>query len=137
MTRGGPFPARRRVLAAELTAGAALLAANAPAAASPSGRSEHQEPGAIPSGYLDVDPRTAVRVPLTMSLRDGVPLYPGDPPFSFDPAFQDSRTLQHDDGGYLLERITSLGTHTASHISAPVHSSSAASVWTSSTRTSR
>jgi kynurenine formamidase len=56
-----------------------------------------------------------------MSLRKGVPLYPGDPPFTVDTAFQDSRTRQHDDGGYLLERITSLGTHTASHISAPVH----------------
>jgi kynurenine formamidase len=55
-----------------------------------------------------------------MSLRDGVPLYPGDPPFRWRIA-TDTRTPEHDDGGYLLERITSLGTHTASHISAPVH----------------
>ena len=53
-----------------------------------------------------VDPRTAERVPLTMSLRDGVPLYPGDPAFSWEVAV-DTRTPQHDDGGYLLERITS------------------------------
>ncbi len=74
----------------------------------------------IPRGYGRVDPRTAHRVPLTMSLRDGVPLYPGDPAFSWE-VFDDTRTPQHDDGGYLLERVTSLGTHTASHISAPVH----------------
>jgi kynurenine formamidase len=75
---------------------------------------------AIPAGYEQVDPRTAERVPLTLSLRDGVPLYPGDPDFSWDVAV-DTRTPQHDDGGYLLERITSLGTHTGSHISAPAH----------------
>jgi kynurenine formamidase len=55
-----------------------------------------------------------------MSLRDGVPLYPGDPPFTWH-VDTDTRVPQHNDGGYLLERITSLGTHTASHISAPVH----------------
>jgi kynurenine formamidase len=76
--------------------------------------------GGIPAGYEQVDPRTAERIPLTMSLRDGVPLYPGDPAFSWEVAV-DSRTPQHDDGGYLLERITSLGTHTASHISAAAH----------------
>jgi kynurenine formamidase len=75
--------------------------------------------GAIPAGYEQVDPRTAERIPLTMSLRDGVPLYPGDPDFSWQVAV-DTRTQRHD-GGYLLERITSLGTHTASHISAPAH----------------
>jgi kynurenine formamidase len=74
----------------------------------------------IPAGYEQVDPRTAERVPLTMSLRDGVPLYPGDPDFSWVVAV-DTRTRRHDDGGYLLERITSLGTHTASHVSAPAH----------------
>jgi kynurenine formamidase len=76
--------------------------------------------GGIPEGYEQVDPRTAERVALTMSLRDGVPLYPGDPAFSWEVAV-DTRTPQHDDGGYLLERITSLGTHTASHVSAPAH----------------
>lgn len=75
----------------------------------------------IPPGYQEVDPRTARKVPLTLSLRRGVPSYPGDPRFGVQPAFVDTRTPLHDDGGYLLERITNLGTHTASHISAPVH----------------
>lgn len=79
-----------------------------------------RRPG-IPKGYERVDPRTARKVPLTMSLRRGVPSYPGDPVFAVQPRFIDTRTPAHDDGGYLLERITSLGTHTASHISAPVH----------------
>ena len=74
----------------------------------------------IPAGYAHVDPRTATRVPLTMSLREGVPLYPGDPELAWE-VVTDTRTPAHDDGGYLLERVTSLGTHTASHISAPVH----------------
>ena len=74
----------------------------------------------IPAGYEHVDPRTAERVPLTMSLRDGVPLYPGDPDFTWDVAV-DTRTPQHDDGGYVLEHVSSLGTHTASHTSAPAH----------------
>jgi kynurenine formamidase len=108
-------PGRRAVIAAGLAAaGAATFAA--PAAA----RAASAHPGKIPPGYADVDPRTAERVPLTMSLRDGVPLYPGDPDFSWN-VFTDTRTPQHDDGGYLLEQITSMGTHTASHISAPVH----------------
>jgi kynurenine formamidase len=107
-------PARRAVIAAGLAAaGSALLPAPA-VAASP--RRQRR----IPSGYEHVDPRTAERVPLTMSLRDGVPIYPGDPGFRWN-EFTDTRTAQHDDGGYLLEQITSLGTHTASHISAPVH----------------
>jgi kynurenine formamidase len=106
--------ARRAVIAAGLAAaGSALLPARA-VAASP--RRERR----IPRGYEQVDPRTATRVPLTMSLRDGVPSYPGDPEFAWS-EFTDTRTPQHDDGGYLLEQITSLGTHTASHISAPVH----------------
>jgi kynurenine formamidase len=116
-------PARRTVIAAGLAAaGAGALssvhATAAAAAGHPHGRSDTRDH--IPDGYERVDPRTAHRVPLTMSLRDGVPLYPGDPPFTWD-VFVDTRTPQHNDGGYLLERITSLGTHTASHISAPVH----------------
>lgn len=75
----------------------------------------------IPKGFEHVDPRTARKISLTMSLRKGVPLYPGDPAFTYDPAFEDTRTAKHDDGGYLLEHITSLGTHSASHVSAPVH----------------
>ena len=107
-------PARRAVIAANLAAaGSGLLPAPALAASS---RRERR----IPSGYEQVDPRTAERVPLTMSLRDGVPIYPGDPDFVWN-VFTDIRTRQHDDGGYLLEQITSLGTHTASHISAPAH----------------
>jgi kynurenine formamidase len=105
---------RRAVIAAGLAAaGAAVLPASSAAAETGSARR-------IPPGYGSVDPRTAKRVPLTLSLRDGVPLFPGDPAFSWE-VFVDSRTPQHDDGGFLLEHITSLGTHTASHISAPVH----------------
>ena len=108
-------PGRRSVIAAGLAAaGVAVVAA--PGAA----QAERPTTPRIPPGYVDVDPRTAQRVPLTMSLRDGVPLYPGDPEFTWN-VFTDTRTPQHDDGGYLLEHITSLGTHTASHISAPVH----------------
>ncbi len=112
----GAGPGRRAVIAAGLAAAAGVTAAgvNASPAAAKSRASR------IPTGYEQVDPRTAIRVPLTMSLRDGVPLYPGDPPFRWRVA-TDTRTPAHDDGGYLLERITSLGTHTASHISAPVH----------------
>jgi kynurenine formamidase len=114
----GHLPGRRAVIAAGLAAaGAAVLPATPAAADAParSGRGRR-----IPAGYERVDPRTARRVPLTLSLRDGVPLFPGDPAFSWE-VFVDSRTPAHDDGGFLLEHITSLGTHTASHISAPVH----------------
>ncbi len=113
----GSRPGRRAVIAAGLAAaGAAVLPAGSAAAASPPRRHSAK----IPAGYEQVDPRTAARVPLTLSLRAGVPLYPGDPQFSWD-VVVDTRTPQHDDGGFLLEQITSLGTHTASHISAPVH----------------
>jgi kynurenine formamidase len=112
---------RRAVIAAGLAAAGAAVLPAADAAAEPAadagraGRSRR-----IPPGYGSVDPRTARRVPLTLSLRDGVPLFPGDPAFSWT-VFADTRTPQHDDGGFLLEHITSLGTHTASHISAPVY----------------
>ena len=112
---GGHLPARRTVIAAALAA--ATMSGSGVAHASPGHR---QRRSRIPAGYDRVDPRTAERVPLTMSLREGVPLYPGDPAFSWQ-VFLDSRTPDHDDGGYLLEQITSLGTHTASHISAPAH----------------
>lgn len=109
---------RRTVIAAGLAAaGAATLPATAQAQAPAGGRGRGRT---IPAGYQHVDPRTAVRVPLTLSLRDGVPLYEGDPDFTWEVAV-DSRTPAHDDGGYLLEHVTSLGTHTASHVSAPVH----------------
>jgi kynurenine formamidase len=84
------------------------------------GLNEAAEREQIPAGYEAVDPRTARRVPLTLSLRAGVPSYPGDPVFTYDSGFVDTRASDHD-GGFLLERITNLGTHTASHVSAPMH----------------
>ncbi|WP_188943862.1 cyclase family protein [Nakamurella endophytica] len=55
---------------------------------------------------------------LTLSVRPGGPSYPGDPAFAVDPAFVDTRGTP---GGYLVEQVTRLGTHTASHVSAPAH----------------
>jgi kynurenine formamidase len=107
---------RRAVIAAGLAAAGATVLTASPAAASPPAQARRR----IPQGYEKVDPRTARRVPLTQSLRDGVPSYPGDPAFTWE-VFTDTRTPAHDDGGFLLEHVTSLGTHTASHISAPVH----------------
>jgi kynurenine formamidase len=69
----------------------------------------------IPRGYEAVDPRTARRVPLWQELSGTSPLFPGDPPFTFDVLHTIAGS------GYLLERITSLGTHTGTHISAPGH----------------
>lgn len=111
---------RRAVLATSLAAaGSALVSTAVPARATPARATPARR--RVPPGYAQVDPRTASRVPLTLSLRDGVPLYPGDPAYAVDRSFNDTRTPAHDDGGFLLEHITSLGTHTASHISAPVH----------------
>src|SRR3954447_12670140 len=112
--------ARRAVIAAGLGAAGAVVLPAPTAAGTPTGHQSPHRHRQIPRGYDQVDPRTATRVPLTMSLRDGVPLYPGDPSFAWH-IDTDTRVAQHDDGGYLLEHITSLGTHTASHISAPVH----------------
>lgn len=116
-------PTRRGVLAAAAATVGGVLAgfAGAPAADAHERSRPPRGQREIPAGYHHVDPRTARMVPLTMSLRNGVPLYPGDPAFTYDPAFVDTRIPAHDDGGYLLEHITSLGTHTSSHISAPVH----------------
>ena len=69
----------------------------------------------IPRGYQHVDPRTARRVPLWQELAPSNSTFPGDPEFTFD-IFT---TIP--ESGYLLERITSLGTHTGTHISAPAH----------------
>jgi kynurenine formamidase len=110
---------RRAVIAAGLAA-AGAVSIPAPASARTTSGEAGSGRARIPAGYRHVDPRTAERVPLTLSLREGVPLYPGDPELTWEVA-TDTRTAAHDDGGYLLERITSLGTHTASHISAPVH----------------
>ncbi len=71
--------------------------------------------GGIPKGYEGVDPRTAKRVPLWQELSTKDPLFPGDPAFSYEIY----NTIAND--GYLLEHITSLGTHTGTHISAPGH----------------
>lgn len=69
----------------------------------------------VPAGYAAVDPRTARRVPLWHELSPSNPIFEGDPEFSFEIA----TTIE--ESGYLLERITSLGTHTGTHISAPAH----------------
>jgi kynurenine formamidase len=114
----GHLPGRRAVIAAALAAAGVAVLPAAPASAAPAAAGSGRR--RIPAGYGQVDPRTAQRVPLTLSLRDGVPLFPGDPQFTWN-VFTDTRTPAHDDGGFLLEHITSLGTHTASHISAPVH----------------
>jgi kynurenine formamidase len=70
---------------------------------------------AIPRGYVAVDPRTARRVPLWQELSTTTPIFPGDPPFTYDIV----NTIAND--GFLLERITSLGTHTGTHVSVPGH----------------
>ena len=114
----GRLPGRRAVIAAALAAAGVAVLPATPASAAPAPAAKGRR--RIPAGYGQVDPRTANRVPLTLSLRDGVPLFPGDPQFTWE-VFTDTRTPAHDDGGFLLEHITSLGTHTASHISAPVH----------------
>ncbi|HET9654326.1 MAG TPA: cyclase family protein [Kineosporiaceae bacterium] len=72
-------------------------------------------PGGIPTGYAEVDPRTALRVPLWQELRADNPLFPGDPPtevgiWSTVPA-----------DGFLVEQVTSLGSHTGTHVSVPAH----------------
>jgi kynurenine formamidase len=105
---GMAWSIRRRGLVAAVVGGS-LLAADSSTA-----RAGTPPPG-IPTGYGDVDPRTARRVPLWQELSPTNPLFPGDPPFSYD-IFT---TIQ--EPGYLLERITSLGTHTGTHISAPAH----------------
>lgn len=70
---------------------------------------------AVPRGYEAVDPRTARRVPLWQELSPEAPLFPGDPEFTVRTAATIAAS------GYLVEQITSLGTHTGTHISAPAH----------------
>ena len=79
------------------------------------GRSSSSTGARLPRGYQDVDPRTARRVPLWQTLSPQDPLFPGDPEFTYRVV----DTIPED--GYLLEQITSLGTHTGTHISAPAH----------------
>jgi len=89
------------------TGGSARAATTATAAGSPAPR--------IPRGFEGVDPRTATRVPLWQELAPTVPIFPGDPPFT------STVFTTIPESGYLLEQITSLGTHTGTHISAPAH----------------
>jgi kynurenine formamidase len=100
--------ARRRALAAiaGLPALSWLGSSRAAAAASGAG---------IPAGYRDVDPRTARRIPLWHELSDQNPIFPGDP------KFKSKIFTTIPESGYLLEQVTSLGTHTGTHISAPSH----------------
>jgi kynurenine formamidase len=69
----------------------------------------------IPKGYKEIDPRTATRVPLWQELS------PSNPIFAGDPLFTSKIFTTIAESGYLLEQITSLGTHTGTHISAPAH----------------
>ena len=69
----------------------------------------------IAAAYWAVDPRTARPVRLGQPLTTGAPLFPGDPPFHW----RVWTTVP--ESGHLLEQITSLGTHTGTHISAPCH----------------
>ncbi len=91
------------------------LAAGAPLLMGAARSSEGSGEGRLPRGYADVDPRTARRVPLWQTLSPQDPLFPGDPAFTYRIA----NTIPAD--GYLLEQITSLGTHTGTHVSAPAH----------------
>ena len=81
LMRTGTGPGRRAVIAAGLAAAGGRAAARRSRPPRPPDRAPPDAAG-IPAGYEQVDPRTADRVPLTMSLRDGVPLYPGDPQFT-------------------------------------------------------
>ena len=69
----------------------------------------------IAGAYWEVDPRTARPVRLGQPLTTSAPLFPGDPSFRWRVWTTVPKS------GYLLEQITSLGTHTGTHISAPCH----------------
>jgi arylformamidase len=58
-------------------------------------------------------PRT-VLYDVTLSIRDGMPVYPGDPPVELTPV----ATLERD--GYAVARLT-MGTHTGTHLDPPAH----------------
>lgn len=70
---------------------------------------------AIPAGYEDVDPRTARRIPLWHELAPWNPTFPGDPPLTA------RAWAVVSGGGFAVEQVTSLGTHTGTHVSAPSH----------------
>jgi kynurenine formamidase len=108
--------ARRGALAAlAATPLAVWLAPNSAQAARSRAARSPAAGSTIPPGYAAVDPRTATRVPLWQELGPDNPIFEGDPEFTFE------IFTTIDDSGYLLERITSLGTHTGTHISAPAH----------------
>jgi kynurenine formamidase len=54
-------------------------------------------------------------VPLWQELSPTNPVFPGDPPFTFE------TFATVPESGFLLEQVTSLGTHTGTHVSAPAH----------------
>ncbi|MGL4173060.1 MAG: cyclase family protein [Actinomycetota bacterium] len=102
------FMRRRRILS--FLAGASIL----PALGNSSASAEPYQRG-IPAGYGQVDPRTARRVPLWHELNSTNPTFPGDP------EFRSEVFTTIEESGYLLEQVTSLGTHTGTHIDAPAH----------------
>jgi kynurenine formamidase len=69
----------------------------------------------VPAPFWRVDPRTARSVDLGQPLTTNAPIFPGDPAFHWRVV----ATVPAD--GFLLEQITSLGTHTGTHVSAPCH----------------
>jgi kynurenine formamidase len=105
--------ARRRAIAALAASGLAVGLGTQEAAAA--ARRHADRPRGIPEGFADVDPRTARRFPLWQELATDNPIFEGDPPFTVETW----TTIA--ESGYLLEQITSLGTHTGTHISAPAH----------------
>ena len=122
MRRGTPILALVVALAAGATALAAdrLISQQSPAAARlsalPGARAARlAERTGIAAPYWSVDPRTAKPVRLGQPLTTGAPIFPGDPPFTWRVWTTVPKS------GYLLEQITSLGTHTGTHISAPCH----------------
>ncbi len=122
MRRWAPVLAALAAVAAASAAlaGGRLASQQSPAAArlaSPGAErsSRLAERTGIPAPYWRVDPRTARPVRLGQPLTTAAPLFPGDPAFRW----RVWTTLPR--SGYLLEQITSLGTHTGTHISAPCH----------------
>jgi kynurenine formamidase len=122
MRRWAPILLVLAAVAAGATALAAgrLIPQQSPAAArlaSPSAARAARlaERTGIAAPYWAVDPRTARAVRLGQPLTTRAPIFPGDPPFHW----RIWTTVPK--SGYLLEQITSLGTHTGTHISAPCH----------------
>lgn len=105
--------ARRRAIAALVAS--PLVLATAASSAQARSRARSGARVRIPRGYAAVDPRTATRVPLWHELSPRNPIFEGDPEFTY----QTFTTIP--ESGYLLKQITSLGTHTGTHISAPAH----------------